>query len=306
MIKFVNCIFIFVVTSVMINKFFYFFLLLTPFCIFSQEIKAYQFYNKNKEKVDATKVFTQLSDFDVVLFGENHNSSINHWLQLKSLEKLVNDKKKNIVVGAEMFERDNQSGLTDYISGKIDAKVLKDSVRLWNNYATDYSPLVEFAKKNGLRFIATNVPRKYASQVAKQGLGSLNSLPPSEKLRMAKLPIEVSLQTPGYSEMKEMMGDHADNMKVMNFISAQAIKDATMAESILNNRSSHQLFIHFNGNYHSKEYGGIYWYLKKANPKLKIAVISIFESDDQELPLENDVVATEFNLVIPADMTKTY
>lgn len=32
-----------------------------------------------------------------------------------------------------------------------------------------------------------------------------------------------------------MMGDHADDLKVMNFISAQAVKDATMAESIINN-----------------------------------------------------------------------
>ena len=35
--------------------------------------------------------------------------------------------------------------------------------------------------------------------------------------------------------MKTMMGDHADDLKVMNFISAQAVKDATMAESIINN-----------------------------------------------------------------------
>ena len=80
-----------------------------------------------------------------------------------------------------------------------------------------------------------------------------------------------------------MMGDHADDLKVMNFISAQAVKDATMAESIFKSLESGKTFIHYNGNYHSKEYGGIYWYLKQKNPNLKIAVISVFESESPKL-----------------------
>jgi uncharacterized iron-regulated protein len=33
-----------------------------------------------------------LADYDVVFFGENHNSSINHWLQLKITEALYEKK----------------------------------------------------------------------------------------------------------------------------------------------------------------------------------------------------------------------
>jgi uncharacterized iron-regulated protein len=29
--------------------------------------------------------------------------------------------------------------------------------QLWSNYQTDYRPLVDFAKENNLRFIATNI-----------------------------------------------------------------------------------------------------------------------------------------------------
>jgi len=179
-------------------------------------------------------------------------------------------------------------------------------MRLWNNFATDYKPLVDFAKEKNLDFIATNIPRRYASIVAKKGLDSLNSVTDKEKSYMMKLPVEVTLETPGYPEMKEMMGDHA-GPNAMNFVAAQAVKDATMAESIYKNYKKGQLLLHYQGDFHSKEYGGIFWYLKKLNPDLKIAVISVFESEDAKLPLpEEAFVPTEYNLVFPTDMTKTY
>ncbi|HFK5565037.1 TPA: ChaN family lipoprotein [Elizabethkingia anophelis] len=280
------------------------------FCITgikAQQFDAYKFYNKKGKAVKTEKIVKQLSDYDVVLFGELHNNSIVHWLQLKFTEALYQQKNSQLILGAEMFERDNQPQLDRYLSGKLDPKNLKDSVRLWNNYITDYKPLLDFAKAKNLKFIAGNIPRKYASQVAKQGLESLNTLDTKEKAYIATLPIKVTLDTPGYKEMKTMMGNHADDLKVMNFISAQAVKDATMAESIINNLEPGKTFVHYNGNYHSKEYGGIYWYLKQRNPNLKIAVISVFESETPKLSVpEKDYVPTDFNLIVPADMTKTY
>lgn len=273
----------------------------------AQNFKPYQFYNKKGKAVKAEKMIKNLADYDVVFFGEFHNNSIVHWLQLKVTQAIYEKKNKEITLGAEMFERDNQPQINQYLAGKIDAKNLKDSVRLWNNYNTDYQPLLNFAKDKNLNFIATNVPRKYASQTAKEGLESLNKLSQKEKFYIAELPIEVSLETPGYPEMKKMMGDHAEGTKVMNFISAQAIKDATMAESIMRNLQPGKTFIHFNGNFHTKEFGGIYWYLKKKNPNLKIAVISVFETENPELKTpEKDYFPTDYNLIIPSDMTKTY
>jgi len=273
----------------------------------AQDFRAYQFFDKKSKTVTPEKVVADLANYDVVLIGEHHNNSINHWLEKKITEAFFEKKNGQIILGAEMFERDNQKALDSYLAGKIEGKNLKDSVRLWNNYETDYKPLLDFAKDKKLKFIATNVPRKYASQTSKQGIKTLNELPEQEKKFIAQLPIEVTLETPGYKEMKSLMGDHVDELKLMNFISAQAIKDATMAESIINNWQEGKTFIHYNGDYHSKQYGGIYWYLKKKNPNLKIAVISVFESEKPDLILpEKDFIPTEFNLVIPNDMTKTY
>lgn len=283
-------------------------LLLACFCMVSaQEIKAFQFYNQKGKKISTEKLVKELAEYDIVFFGENHNSSINHWLQLKITEALFHKKNGQLILGAEMFERDNQSQLNQYLNGKFDAKTFKDSARLWNNYATDYKPLVDFARDKKLKFVATNIPRKYASQTAKEGLESLSKLSDKEKNYIAQLPISVTLETPGYPEMKTMMGEHAEGTKVMNFISAQAVKDATMAESILKNVEPGKIFMHYNGNFHTKEFGGIYWYIRQKNPNLKMAVISVFEFEDPELKIpEKEYIPTDFNLFIPADMTKTY
>ncbi len=274
--------------------------------VIAQEAKPYQFYNKKGKAVKFEKMVKSLEGYDVVFFGEYHNNAIHHWLQLRLTQELYNKKNGALILGAEMFERDNQSQLNDYLSGKIDEQSLKDSMRLWNNFKTDYKPLVDLAKDKNLKFIATNIPRRYASIVAKKGLDSLNTITDKEKTYMMQLPVEVTLETPGYPEMKAMMGEHA-GPSAMNFVSAQAVKDATMAESIYKNLEKGKLFIHYNGDYHSKQYGGTAWYLKKLNPDLKIAIISVFESENDSLPIPKEsFIPTEFNLVFPADMTKTY
>lgn len=287
------------------NNFHLLFAFFIGFSGFAQDLKPYQIYNHKGNRNNFHKMIKKLKDYDVVLFGELHDNSMIHWLELKTAETLYDYKKEDLILGAEMFERDNQQQLTSYLKGEIEEKSLADSLRLWNNYRTDYAPLVNFSKENKLDFIATNVPRRYAQMVARFSQDTLSSLPSIEKSWIVKLPYEVDMQTPGYEEMKEMMKGHAGH-QIENFVAAQAIKDATMAESILENFESGQLFLHFNGDFHSKEFGGIYWYLQKQNPDLKIAVISVLQSDHPKLKLPKDKKLTQFTIVVPEDMTKTY
>lgn len=269
-----------------------------------QELKSFQIYNEKGKSIHFGKMIKHLEKYDVVLFGEYHNNSIVHWLELKTTQALYDKIGNKLILGAEMFERDNQSAINQYLSGESDHKTLEKDARLWKNHNTDYKPLLDFAKDHKLAMVATNVPRRFASEVAKKGQDSL-VLSNEDIPWVVKLPYKVTLETPGYVEMKKMMGDHAGS-KAMNFVAAQAIKDATMAESILAYWQPGRLFLHYHGDFHSKEFGGIYWYLKDANPNLKIAVISLTESEDINLPLPKDFVKTTFSIVLPADMTKTY
>lgn len=272
---------------------------------YAQELKAYQFYNKESDPVDFGQVIEQLKNYDVILFGEYHNNSIVHWLQLKTTEALYAEKKEKLILGAEMFERDNQQVLNLYLKDSINSNELHEQARLWSNFNTDYKPLLDFAKAHQLKFVATNIPRRYASIVAKSGQDSLMSFSKKEKKFMVKLPIEIDMETPGYVEIIEMMKEHSMG-KPENYVAAQAIKDATMAESIYKNSNRRHLFLHFNGDYHSKAYGGIYWYLKNKKKRWKIAVISLGESSRKNLPLPEDMELTDFNLILPKDMSKTY
>src|SRR5690606_33447309 len=119
----------------------------------AQKTEPYIIYNAKGKKVRFDKMVKQIQDADVVLFGELHNNAIAHWLQLQLTKKM--HQQRQIVLGAEMFERDNAQALSDYVHGKINEKTFDSVVRFWNNYPTDYKPLVEFAKANNVDFIAT-------------------------------------------------------------------------------------------------------------------------------------------------------
>ncbi len=268
--------------------------------IFAQQKPAYILYNAQGKKVSYKKMIKLLAKKDIVLFGEFHNNAIAHWLELAVAKDL--SEKRNLIFGAEMFEADNQQALNDYLWGRITAKGLDSAARLWSNYKTDYAPIVNFAKEKKLTFIATNIPRRYASLVSKKGFEALDTLTALEKTWMAPLPIDYDAQLPGYIKMVEMMGGHGGP----NMPKAQATKDATMAYFILQNFKPGYLFLHYNGAFHSENYDGINWYLKRKRPDLKYATITtVSQKNIKQLLAENKGKA-DFIICVDEDMTNTY
>jgi uncharacterized iron-regulated protein len=280
---------------------------------FSADKPAYLIYDSELKNVQEYSLMVkQLAEADIVFFGETHNNPICHWLELQVTKDLFAAQKEKLVLGAEMFEADNQLVINEYLEGKITASQLEAESKIWKNYQTDYKPLMDFAKKNKLSFVATNIPRRYASMVSKNGVEALQSLSDLAKKTIAPLPFEVDLTLPGYKSMMDMGGMHGggatkvDPNVVANMAKAQASKDATMAHFILQNWQKGKVFLHYNGTYHSQNFEGIVWYLKKANPALKIVTIATSEEEDVTKPQEAKPKLANFILAIPADMTKTY
>jgi uncharacterized iron-regulated protein len=271
-----------------------------------QEPAAYLLFNHKGEKVDYEQMKKKSAENEVVFFGELHNNPISHWLQLKLTSDLFDLKDGKLILGAEMFETDDQLVMDEYLSGKINSKNFEEEAKLWDNYSTDYKPLVEFAKTKKISFKATNVPRRYANLVFRTGLEGLTEL--SELARaqfLPPLPIPIDLALPTYKKMITMMGNHGSNTSD-NMVKAQAIKDATMGYSISNALKPNHLFIHFNGAYHSDEKEGILWYLNKYKPNLKILTISTVEQDKIDVLDPENFNKADFILVVPEKMTKTY
>jgi len=270
--------------------------------IYAQHKQAYQLFDSAGIKMNYEEMLDSLHTADIILFGEMHNSPICHWLEYEILIDL--DSSSNVILGMEMFERDNQDVLKLYLQDSITYGVLDSTARLWSNYETDYKPIVEYAKSKNIPIIASNVPRRYATQVYREGLESLDSLSTEEKAWIAPLPIAYDSELPGYKSMMDMFDDpsHAND----NLPKAQALKDATMAHSILSEKKTDQLFLHLNGSYHSNNGEGIIWYLQQADPDLKILSISSEEQENIE-KLENKYKGqADFIIIIPSRMTKTY
>ena len=267
---------------------------------FGQNKQPYQIFDKSGNKTSYEKLLKSALKSKVVLFGELHDNSIIHWLELEFAKDIA--AKTDIVIGTEMIETDNQRQLDAYMKGQINQKVLDSTARLWPNYKTDYKPIIDFAKENKYKVIATNIPRKYASLVFKKGLEELDKLTFDEKKLMAKLPIEFDLNLPGYTAMLSMQGGKAgDKMP-----KAQAIKDATMASFIIKNTKDDAVFIHYNGTYHSENFEGIYWYLKQQDAGMAIVTIATVEQENiDKLEKENEGKA-DYIIVIDKDVTKTY
>lgn len=266
----------------------------------AQNKLPYQLFDKTGKKTTYKKLVKASMTTEVVLFGEYHNNAISHWLELELTKDIA--EKKPVVLGAEMIEADNQKQLDQYLKGEINQKKLDSTARLWSNYKTDYKPLVDFAKDNNRQFVATNIPRRYASMVSKKGFEALETLSAEEKSWIAPLPIPYDAELPGYVEMMKMMGEHASP----NMPKAQAIKDATMAYFIEKNRKENTVFIHYNGTYHSDNYEGINWYLKKQNPTIQIITVATVEQKDVSKLEKEYYNKADFILVIDEDVTKTY
>lgn len=265
---------------------------------------AYQFFNAKGKKVKYKKVLKQSLEADIIFFGELHNNPICHWLQLELTQALFQEKGNKLVMGAEMFEADNQLIIDEYLNGQTAVRNFEQEAKLWPNYTTDYKPLIEFAKKNELGFVASNIPRRYAALVHKKGFEGLEMLSDEAQSYIAPLPVLYDPELPGYKGMLEMMSGmgHVNE----NLPKAQAIKDATMAHFILEYWDTGKTFIHFNGAYHSKNFEGIVWYLKQEKPDLNIITISAEEQASLD-SLNTDYLNTAgFILVIPENMTKTY
>ncbi len=300
----------------------------------------------------------------IILFGELHDNPLVHWLQLQTTQDLYMVS-PNMALGAEMFETDQQAALNEYLNPtdtstqKTQTSVtpmgamfgqdpqytkLKNAVKLWPNFKTDYKPLVDFAKENELPFIATNIPRKYANLVYRGGVKALDTLSAEQKKLCPPLPFPYDSTLTCYSDIFKATGGHGGQ----NLPMSQAIKDAAMAWNIIQNltptlndslankgsrianANMHQrsqyvnmnaslqprIFIHYNGTYHSDNHQSIEWYLntyasdqeKICYVPFKINVVTIgarMQNQVKTLDDENKNIA-DLIIVTIDNITKTH
>lgn len=264
---------------------------------------CYKIYSGNLGKlINVDPIVEDFANYDVIIFGEEHNDAIAHYLELLLFQKLHDRYSSMIVLSLEMFDRDVQVILDEYLSGQITEKHFKKDARAWINYE-DYRPLVEFAKTSKIDVIAANAPMRYTNIARTRGQDALLVISKTAKSFLAPLPYDTA--TGEYREkllkvqevlepllLKKdtlMPGDKMQKkmppaMMVFKINQGQSLWDATMAYSIIQYREQNKdkKIMHVNGKFHSDEYFGIVQQLKRYDPEVKILVISSFP--DNQFP----------------------
>lgn len=231
----------------------------------------------------------ELADADVVFFGEQHDDRNAHALERALLERLYAQSPR-LTLSLEMFERDVQGVLDEYLRGYITETHLLQSARPWPNYKADYRPLIEFCKEHQLPVVAANAPRRYVNIVSRKGQTALAELPKSSRAYLAPLPYSMTLPPEYDRQLTGIFGGSHDTDSSKPtpapqpgmpdpalLKQAQGLWDATMADSIaraLRANRGRRIF-QVNGAMHSDNGFGIAARLHALNPHLRIKIVTV-------------------------------
>lgn len=272
----------------------------------SQMTEHFRIYTATGQPATIGDVTTAMANAEVVFIGENHDDSTAHELEAELLrhafEKLASSpaaSKRQCTLSLEMFERDVQLVLNEYLAGLISEKQFLNDSRPWNNYQSDYRPLIEYARANRLPVIAANAPRRYVNRVSRIGRASLDVLSPQAREFLAPLPYAEASQA-YKAKFNQLMGGgesqshttpqqpsgHSTSRTAAapgtnNILDAQSLWDATMAYAIAEQlkRAPQSLVLHVSGKFHSEGHLGTPEHLLRYRPNTRLMVVTIFSDE---------------------------
>jgi uncharacterized iron-regulated protein len=248
---------------------------------------GYHVYDAMGKPATFEQVLDAMLASDAVFVGEIHNDQAAHQIELQLLEgahtRRTGDAQQRgarpLVLSLEMFERDVQLMLDEYLAGLIQEKQFLAGSRPWSNYQTDYRPLVEFARTHNVPVVAANAPERYVNRVSRLGRDALKVLTPTALGWLAPLPYGAA--SPAYAAKFQaaMAGGMSGQGPHSNpyLLDAQLLRDATMAHTIAEQlkRQKHALVLHVTGSFHSESHLGTPEQLQTYSPHAHTLVITI-------------------------------
>ena len=264
--------------------------------------------NGNPSSLQAI-VHASLSD-DVLLVGEEHDDMVGHAFQTELVDLALKEigspegAARPVLLSLEMFERDVQYVVDEYLQGLISESHFLRSSRPWDDYETRYRPAVEAAREHDVPVIASNAPRRYVNRVSGSGPESLLDLPETSRSFLPPLPY------PGPSDeyraqwdalMAEAMAGSDESMS-SNIIYSQALWDAAMGHAITEALVRHigGFVVHFAGSFHVERGTGIMERIADYRPGTRVTSVVMTKVDDIDAwsaedhgPLADYVVLTK-------------
>jgi|GEM_PF-138474 len=248
--------------------------------------ETYRVFDGKGNSASIADVIKAAAANDVIFLGEQHDDPIDHALEYEIFNKIVAEYAtgRRVALSMEMFERDVQLVVNEYLQDQITETHFLASSRPWTRYKTDYRPLVELSKERHLDVIAANAPRRYVNMVSRNGRDSLNGLSKEAKKWLAPLPYgEASpTYTKRFNDLMAASGDPAAKDPHVPSINSQALWDATMADSLAQylKRKKGALVVHLNGSFHTEGRLGTVETLLKYRKKTRVLVVTMRYKDD--------------------------
>lgn len=280
--------------------------------------KNYKIYSvKLAKEVSINDIVEDMKSYDVLFYGEEHNDSVTHFLEYKIFESLYAKYSNTVTLSMEMFERDAQPVMNEYLTSDIREKNFKKDARVWSNYR-DYKPMVELCKTHKLDVVCANAAGRYSNLAGRNGQKALMALPSESKKYFAPLPYDTA-SGKYYDKLMGLSHDPKDTAKKapspmmgmggFNLVMAQSLWDATMAYSIsdyLKNHKGKKIF-QVNGRFHSDEGFAVVTQLNKYSPKTKVLIISSGSDDSfPNIKWDNFKNLGDYIIMTDPNVPKTY
>jgi uncharacterized iron-regulated protein len=163
-----------------------------------------------------------VGDDRVVFVGEMHNNASDHEAQLKVLKALARRHPGKLMLGMEMFPKDAQKPLDDWLAGRMDeAGFLHLWYASWSEYYGYYRDILTFCKRSGIPIVALNATR---DEVRATSRGEANTAADWAKEGWdGKDPYH-------HAYLDAVMGGHGHGAPA-TFYAVQLLWDETMAQS---------------------------------------------------------------------------
>ncbi|MEG3639510.1 ChaN family lipoprotein [Magnetococcus sp. PR-3] len=188
---------------------------------------------KKREAISQAALTDALSQFRVVLVGEQHDDPYQHNVQLQVIRAL-HQKHGQVAVGMEQFPRHLQPVLDRWSQGELTEDQLLDQTQWYFTWGMDpelYLPILRYVRDHKLPLLAINVKRSTIAQIREKGLENINEVTRQSLPKPAEAPEAYR------TELTTIFESHIHSMMVKGstdqFIEAQTTWDAVMADGLL-------------------------------------------------------------------------
>lgn len=189
------------------------------------------------EEISARSVWRTLQRSRAICLGELHDNPFHHNLQRRVLERLGElqqdqpERRGELAIGYEMFQRPFQEPLSAYVRGELSEEDFLEQTQYEQRWGADlalYRPLFEANREQGLAGLALNAPTELTRAIGRDGIEPLT---PELAALLPELVLDDAEHRAHIFRLFGLTPDDPAAASLENVYRAQVTWDETMAQT---------------------------------------------------------------------------